>query len=221
MTPAAPQPPRIAVWLVSLFAPEQQAEAISGDLLEEFSQLAARSSESTARRWYWRQSVKTAAHLIGSGFRESPWLIALAVTVGYLMLSFGLKLPARAAVTALQYHRGVVLLLDWSSYFPRFVSAVRFGQLLVCVIVGSAVAAIAKGREMLPVCTLAALYTALFADHCITWAARLAPGYAHVMPFMLASLLMWGFVQTITIIIGAAFVRNRRSASRRLVRTGA
>jgi len=42
MTPQAYflRPPRIAVWLISLFAPAEEAESILGDLLEEFSHLA-------------------------------------------------------------------------------------------------------------------------------------------------------------------------------------
>jgi hypothetical protein len=34
------QPPRLAVWLVNLFTVSDNAEAIMGDLLEEFSQIA-------------------------------------------------------------------------------------------------------------------------------------------------------------------------------------
>ncbi len=37
------QPPRVAVWLVGLFAPAEESESITGDLVEEFSQLASRS----------------------------------------------------------------------------------------------------------------------------------------------------------------------------------
>ena len=60
------QPPRIAVWLVGLFTPDQEAESIPGDLLEEFSHLASNSGVPFARRWYWRQIAKTIAHLFGN-----------------------------------------------------------------------------------------------------------------------------------------------------------
>ena len=39
------QPPRLAVWLVNLFTVPDNAEAIMGDLLEEFSQIAHRKRE--------------------------------------------------------------------------------------------------------------------------------------------------------------------------------
>src|SRR5271166_986219 len=79
------QPPRIAVWLVDLFTPSEQAESIPGDLLEEFSEQASKSGVAHARGWYWRQSLKTAAHLIVTGFRVAPWLIAAAMIVGCLV----------------------------------------------------------------------------------------------------------------------------------------
>jgi hypothetical protein len=43
------QPPRIAVWLISLFALAAEAESILGDLLEEFSVLASKSGMPSAR----------------------------------------------------------------------------------------------------------------------------------------------------------------------------
>ena len=60
------RPPHIALWLVDLFTPSEQAESIPGDLLEEFLELALKSGDAFARRWYWRQSVKTVAHLIAT-----------------------------------------------------------------------------------------------------------------------------------------------------------
>jgi hypothetical protein len=71
--PDSIQPPRIAAWLVNLFSASQEAESILGDLHEEFSDLRSRSSDAFARNWYWRQSVKTIAHLMGAGFRVAPW----------------------------------------------------------------------------------------------------------------------------------------------------
>ena len=69
------RPPRIAAWLVDLFAPDE-TETIAGDLLEEFSELASKLGVTSARRWYWRQSVKAIAHLVATAFRDAPWLIA-------------------------------------------------------------------------------------------------------------------------------------------------
>jgi hypothetical protein len=46
------QPPGLAVWLVNLFTLPGTAEAIMGDLLEEFSEIAHRAGVVFARRWY-------------------------------------------------------------------------------------------------------------------------------------------------------------------------
>jgi hypothetical protein len=53
------RPPRLAAWLVNLFASVEDAESILGDLHEEFSDIVSKSGVVPARRWYWRQSVKT------------------------------------------------------------------------------------------------------------------------------------------------------------------
>ena len=45
------QPPRIAVWLVNLFTPAEEAESILGDLLEEYSHLESKSGVTFARSW--------------------------------------------------------------------------------------------------------------------------------------------------------------------------
>jgi hypothetical protein len=46
-------------------------------MLEEFTALASTSGFAAARHWYWRQSVKTIAHLVGSEFRVAPLLLML------------------------------------------------------------------------------------------------------------------------------------------------
>ena len=73
-------PPRPATWLVDLFAPPSRADAILGDLLEEFTSIAAASGQRAARRRYWRQAIKTQATCCSSrrGRRPgcllpSPW----------------------------------------------------------------------------------------------------------------------------------------------------
>ena len=81
------QPPRFAVWLLTLFAFDDKAESILGDLLEEFTLLASKSGAPFARRWYWRQSLKTVLQLAVLGFRTAPWLITAAVVGGFFLRS--------------------------------------------------------------------------------------------------------------------------------------
>jgi hypothetical protein len=112
------RPPRIALWLVDLFTPSEQAESIPGDLLEEFLELALKSGDAFARRWYWRQSVKTVAHLIATGFLVVPWLIA-GTAVGGLLLCwvFWLVYPESSScgslqISGLRTHRCLCVLVD-------------------------------------------------------------------------------------------------------------
>ena len=66
------KPPRAAVWLVELFAPIESAEGVLGDLEEEFAGRLTRSGDRPARRWYWRQALRTTVHLVlGAGARRS------------------------------------------------------------------------------------------------------------------------------------------------------
>jgi hypothetical protein len=75
MNPSSFQPPGIAIWLIDLLIPEEQKESVKGDLLEEFSDLATKCGESSARSWYWRHSTNTIARLM---FR-TPWVVATAI----------------------------------------------------------------------------------------------------------------------------------------------
>ena len=87
MTSQSPfvQPPRFAVWLLTLFALDDEAESILGDLLEEFTLLASSSGGPFARRWYWRQTLNTVLQLAVLGFRTSPWLTAAAIAGGFFL----------------------------------------------------------------------------------------------------------------------------------------
>ena len=82
MKSSSVQPPTVAVRLIDLFVPETQHESVKGDLLEEFSDLATRFGESSARRWYWKHSTKTIASLM---FR-TPWVIALVLLSGFILV---------------------------------------------------------------------------------------------------------------------------------------
>jgi hypothetical protein len=54
-----------------------------GDLMEEYSYLASKSGIAVARRWYWRQTTKTVAHLAATGFHAAPWSTTAVVVVGF------------------------------------------------------------------------------------------------------------------------------------------
>jgi len=153
------QPPSRAVWLVNLFTPNERSESILGDLLEEFCDLASKSGMAFARRWYWRQSVRTAAHLIGSGFRSGPWQIAGVVVAGFLLYFFcgGRLEEAVVAVLNLGRHPHDNPYYTWSQAQAR-IRLIEYGDLvghfLLSLFIGCIVALAVKGREMLVCCPI-------------------------------------------------------------------
>jgi hypothetical protein len=201
------QPPRIAVWLVGLFTPDQDAESIPGDLLEEFSHLASTSGVPFARRWYWRQTVKTIAHLFGTGFRVAPWSTVAAVAGGYLLGSFVHRLPDMVLSAVTDRYLGY-----WSNHFKAYMFWATDGmwaaQLIVSLFVGCMVALAARGREIVATMTLGVvLYTMLG----IGYLAGVAKHYP------MAPALSWMLFQcsgTFAMMVGGVIVRTSRSAAR-------
>jgi hypothetical protein len=153
--PHSVEPPPIAVWLTRLFTLADKAESILGDLLEEFSLLASKSGVSTARNWYWRQTIKTVPRLAGFAFRTAPWTIVTAV-VGGLVLRF---LVGRLVgyVTFPVIHRYGVFFAEhhFTDYlFYNVELLIRFQ------LIGLIVALVARQREMITTATVALIFAA-------------------------------------------------------------
>lgn len=151
MTQSAPRsgPPRLAAWLVELFASAGQAESILGDLHEEFSDLASKLGTLSARRWYWRQSVKTIFHLFGAAFRNAPWSLASIVLVGFLMnwSSARLQLPENVIMAILRAQRPYSN-LHYGFYVWLINYGIPIAWVVTSLLIGVVVAVLAKGREV-------------------------------------------------------------------------
>jgi hypothetical protein len=200
------RPPRIA-WLVDLFTLDP---SIAGDLLEEFSDLASKSGGTSARRWYWRQCLKTIAHLIGAGFRVAPSRIAGAMLVGLFLQRFGHGLPELAIVAVLDFRRHhVTPYYTWSqvqSYLFWLGNGILIGRLLMSLFTGCIVAAASKGREMVATMTLGfvcALMTGMMFLQLVT---RHWPEDAYLLPFLVEQ-----FGSASMIVLGGVIVRESRS----------
>lgn len=209
MEPRIFRPPVIAVWLVGFFIPNQQRETIQGDLVEEFSTLASASGVAAARRWYWRQSISTVAHLVGNGFCAAPWLIAGAVFGGCLALWFGLELADRAVeaplfvyAVHLNHAKDHAHALG-TFWIPWIAWAIQTARFLLVMFVGCLVALAVKGREMLTAMALslvcAAMSGLVYPEWTISHNAELA------LPVRVFQL-----VASIAILLGAAIVRETR-----------
>jgi hypothetical protein len=124
-----------------------------GDLLEEYSYLAPKSGVTFARRWYRRQTVKTIAHLFGSGYRAARWSTTAAAVGGFLLHRFvsGLAHKLLSAVTD-RY------LAFWSTHFNAYLWVLKGmmpAHLIAALCVGCVSALAARGREMVATITLA------------------------------------------------------------------
>jgi hypothetical protein len=198
------RPPRLATWLVNLFASTEE-ESILGDLLEEYSDLASKSGVPFARRWYWRQTMKTIAHLADKGFRVAPWSTAAAVVGGFLLHRFVSGLPDKVLSAVTDRY-----LMYWSTHFKAYIwmlNGMLIEHLVLSMFVGCVVALAAKGREMIATMTLALVPCALMGGALI-WVATHRP--------LDVAWMLWLFADPFAIVVGGAIVRTRRSAAKPL-----
>lgn len=87
-------PPRMATWLLRRFSSGPHAEAIAGDLLEQYQSIRSPI-------WYWRQVGSAVAADVRGSVASSPLKTAGALALGciaYVALSF----PANALVRTLR-----------------------------------------------------------------------------------------------------------------------
>jgi vacuolar-type H+-ATPase subunit I/STV1 len=207
------RPPIIAAWLVDLLTPYEQAESIPGDLLEEFSDLVSKSGVAIARRWYWRQSVKTIGHLIGIGFRVAPWSIVGTVLGGYLLLAFGASRSwvEDAIVGVIQFRRHHVTPyysnLEMENHVFWLNTSIFIGHLLMSLLIGCIVAAVAKGREMVATMTLGFIWTGIVVKGIFVLVTRHWPEQAFLLHFLVDQ-----FGSSCLIVMGGVIVRESRSA---------
>jgi hypothetical protein len=195
------QPPRIATWLVKLFITGEEAESILGDLLEEFFYLTSKSGVGGARSWYWRQTVKTIAHLISIGFRIAPWATAAAVIGGFLVNRLVSGLPESAIFAVLEKYS--VFDHHFNAYIFFATSGIAIGHVIASLFVGCMVALAAKGREMVATMALVLVFCAMTGAAVLV---SLTSGHA-LFPWMLA----WNFAGWLATVMGGAIVRTLRS----------
>jgi hypothetical protein len=192
--PFSDQPPRLAVWLVNLFTIPDDAEAIVGDLLEEFSHLASTSGV----------VLKTIVHLIYSAYRAAPWATSAGVAAGFLTRRLLWKLVEPTIFTVLDRYQ--IPEHHFSLYVFFASTGIDIGYLLVFLFVGCIAAFVAKEREMAAATTLSVIFTAMTGVAAVSWVAT-----GH---YWILWRLTWNFADSFAILIGGAIVRTHRSATR-------
>jgi hypothetical protein len=209
------QPPRIAGWFVDLFIPNEQAESIPGELHEEFSNVASKSDLASARRWYWRQSAKTIMGLIGTGFREAPWLMVGTVLGGFLLLEFSTSNLQRAVLALIRFRsHHVAPYYDSNgvaSHFFWLKNVVLIGCLLEALVIGCIVGVATKGREM--VSTMALSFVSFVMAATLFWIS--VAMHQPVDPALFPAIMVQQLSGSCMIVIGGVIVREIRSTTSR------
>jgi hypothetical protein len=197
------QPPRIAVWLLNLFALDKEAESILGDLLEEFSLLASQSGVASARRWYWRQTMRTVPQLAGVGFRTAPWMTTAAVAGGFLLRKLLGPLVAPPIFAVLERYQ--VFEHHFGTYMFFASTGIDIGHLITFLFIGFAVALVSRQREMVATMALGVIFGAM---------AVVGSVYIVTRSGNDASLwrLTWFFADAFAIVVAGAVVRTHRLA---------
>ena len=126
------QPPRAAAWLVGVCASPDESDAVLGDLREEFVDVAGREGVAAARRWYWRQALRSSGHLTFGPFRQRPWRMAGAGVLALLPtwpLAWLTKVAAEALVVRVDVYDVVSAAAFWqmAGLLPLFVAGVFVG----------------------------------------------------------------------------------------------
>jgi hypothetical protein len=197
------QPPRIARWLLTLFTPAEVTESIMGDLLEEFSGLVIKSDLAFARRWYWRQTLRTIAHAGGNGVSSAPWLMLGVILGGLWLIGFATRSSAHAMQTFLDAHRLYESHPNACLFWSKF--PLEIGRVIICGLVGAIVALAAKRMEIIAVIAVSLLQIALFFAAVVAVIAR---GEAWFQWFIV--MLQWNGLCSIATVVGGAIVRTCR-----------
>lgn len=169
------RPPRLADF--DFFVSSDEAPPMLGDLVEEFSTVATRKGISDARRWYWRQSMKTIFHLLMAQFRSaSRWNVA-AVLGGVILLC--LTDGASWFSFFLSEGRGLFSVITFSSNWPEPLRLLFVGTSLLAIpelgafFSGWLIASLSRGREWVVTLTLCLLRVVMVrAFGYIPWHAR-------------------------------------------------
>jgi hypothetical protein len=218
MTQASFHPPRVAAWLIELFTPYEQSESIPGDLLEEFSELAAKSGAAYARQWFWRQTVPTISHLVRSGFQSAPWSTAGVVLGGLLLVQLG-HIFSEWAIRA-----GIEKFVNHSVFFSHHVHVVVFVvnagvnliRLTVPMLIGGIIALASKKREMLATITLSLICSVQAITGFWTFVQGNGWGdYRTLHPSVVILTLLSFFGGLFAIVVGGVIVRRHRFRSLR------
>ena len=86
--------------ILARLMPDAQAEALIGDLIEEY-QLRLHAAPDAAARWYWKQLAASIPSLIWASARRGSWLTTVAAAVVSYVAGGALEFVLTAVVMAM------------------------------------------------------------------------------------------------------------------------
>lgn len=153
-------------------------------------------------------------HLFGTGFRIAPRPIFGVVLGGYLLLAFGASRSwvEDAIVGVIQFHRHHVTpyYSNLQTYVFWLNTSILIRHLLMSLLIGCFVAAVAKGREIVATMTLGFIWMAMVVKAILVLVTRHWPAHAFLLPFLVDQ-----FGSSSLIVMGGIIVRESRSAMSR------
>lgn len=200
--PDPDQPPRAATWLLGLFAAAEEDEHILGDLSEEYFERASQTGQRSARRWYWRQTLKSIPHLVGLSFRAAPVRTTLAVAAGFAFRRLIAPQIGPAAFALLD--RTQIYEQHFSLYLFLASTGLDIAHLMVFLMAGVLVGVIARKHAMAPAVALGLIYAGM-----TVVAACFVVAKFHDLTYLIR--LKWYFSDDFAIVLGAALVRTMRT----------
>ena len=154
------RPPQMLERVVALFASSEEANAVLGDLGEEFAEHVERHGDKEARRRYRREAWATIRDLAASQWRTRPWSSAAIVLLGFA-LTTGIPTPSlvwRGPIGFATYLGARYVVTHYPVYYyisaPLFWDAV---DLVAPFVAGILIALIARGIRLRPMSAALAL----------------------------------------------------------------
>jgi|SRR5215470_1909592 len=212
------RPPRLATWLIELFVSDEQSPSVLGDLVEEYSEAAAKSTIAHARRWYWRQALPTVLHLLRSEFQASPWLMVGVVTGGVVLGKLGHLFINWSFWNGFNSFNQYVFPFDTvNSRLATFLinSGILVYSLAVSLLIGCTVALLSKRREMPATLALSLACSIPVLTRFLPSFQRNYETFRHSGFLLQTWVLLYFFGGLFALVAGGAIVKSHRLRSRR------
>ncbi|MGE5324597.1 MAG: hypothetical protein ACM3SW_17150 [Actinomycetota bacterium] len=174
-------------------------------MFEEFLLLASSRGLRFAKRWYWRQTRQSIAHLFARAFGANLWLTAVIVITGVLLHRFVFTLPERAIFAALDRYQ--VFERHFSLYVFFATYGLILGHIFSSLLIGIVIALLARRTEMVSTISIGFALCAMTVAG-IIWS--LSTGHTFIF-----SMLPWHVADWLAIVLGGVMVRMHRFAGNR------